>query len=89
LLQYGVAIAAILRAGFVVVNVNPLYTPRELQHQLKDSGARAIIVLENFAHTLAEVIDATEVHHVVLASMGDLLNWWKGPLINFAVRHVK
>ncbi|WP_163596053.1 AMP-binding protein, partial [Klebsiella variicola] len=78
LLQYGVAIAAILRAGFVVVNVNPLYTPRELQHQLKDSGARAIIVLENFAHTLAEVIDATEVHHVVLASMGDLLNWWKG-----------
>ena len=89
LLQYGVAIAAILRAGFVVVNVNPLYTPRELQHQLKDSGAKAIIVLENFAHTLAEVIDATEVHHVVLASMGDLLNWWKGPLINFAVRHVK
>ena len=89
LLQYGVAIAAILRAGFVVVNVNPLYTPRELQHQLKDSGARAIIVLENFVHTLAEVIDATEVHHVVLASMGDLLNWWKGPLINFAVRHVK
>ncbi|MBW8847415.1 MAG: long-chain-fatty-acid--CoA ligase [Burkholderiales bacterium] len=89
LLQYGVAIAAILRAGFVVVNVNPLYTPRELAHQLKDSGARAIIVLENFAHTLAEVIDATDVRHVVLASMGDLLNWWKGPLINFAVRHLK
>ncbi|PTT82949.1 long-chain fatty acid--CoA ligase, partial [Pelomonas sp. HMWF004] len=88
-LQYGVAIAAILRAGFVVVNVNPLYTPRELEHQLKDSGSRAIIVLENFAHTLAEVIDATEVRHVVLASMGDLLNWWKGPLINFAVRHLK
>ena len=89
LLQYGVAIAAILRAGFVVVNVNPLYTPRELEHQLKDSGARAIIVLENFAHTLAEVIDATDVKHVVLASMGDLLSWWKGPLINFAVRHLK
>jgi long-chain acyl-CoA synthetase len=89
LLQYGVAIAAVLRAGFVVVNVNPLYTPRELEHQLKDSGARAIIVLENFAHTLAEVIDATDVHHVILASMGDLLNWWKGPLINFAVRHLK
>ncbi len=89
LLQYGVAIAAILRAGFVVVNVNPLYTPRELEHQLKDSGARAIVVLENFAHTLAEVIDATDVKHVVLASMGDLLSWWKGPLINFAVRHVK
>jgi len=89
LLQYGVAISAILRAGFVVVNVNPLYTPRELAHQLKDSGARAIVVLENFAHTLAEVIDETDVHHVVLASMGDLLSWWKGPLINFAVRHVK
>jgi long-chain acyl-CoA synthetase len=89
LLQYGVAIAAILRAGFVVVNVNPLYTPRELEHQLKDSGARAIIVLENFAHTLAEVIAATDVQHVVLASMGDLLSWWKGPLINFAVRHLK
>jgi len=89
LLQYGVAIAAILRAGFVVVNVNPLYTPRELEHQLKDSGSRAIIMLENFAHTLAEVIDATDVHHVILASMGDLLNWWKGPLINFAVRHLK
>jgi long-chain acyl-CoA synthetase len=89
LLQYGVAIAAILRAGFVVVNVNPLYTPRELEHQLKDSGARAIVVLENFAHTLSEVINATDVKHVVLASMGDLLNWWKGPLINFAVRHLK
>ena len=89
LLQYGVAIAAILRAGFVVVNVNPLYTPRELEHQLKDSGARAIIVLENFAHTLEEVIAGTDVKHVVLASMGDLLNWWKGPLINFAVRHLK
>jgi long-chain acyl-CoA synthetase len=89
LLQYGVAIAAILRAGFVVVNVNPLYTPRELEHQLKDSGARAIVVLENFAHTLSEVIAATDVKHVVLASMGDLLNWWKGPLINFAVRHLK
>ncbi|HEY8880423.1 MAG TPA: long-chain-fatty-acid--CoA ligase [Roseateles sp.] len=89
LLQYGVAIAAILRAGFVVVNVNPLYTPRELEHQLKDSGARAIVVLENFAHTLSEVIGATDVKHVVLASMGDLLNWWKGPLINFAVRHLK
>ncbi|MFG6467658.1 long-chain-fatty-acid--CoA ligase [Roseateles sp. BYS87W] len=89
LLQYGVAIAAILRAGFVVVNVNPLYTPRELEHQLKDSGARAIVVLENFAHTLEEVIANTDVKHVVLASMGDLLNWWKGPLINFAVRHLK
>ncbi|MFG6458476.1 long-chain-fatty-acid--CoA ligase [Roseateles sp. BYS96W] len=89
LLQYGVTLAAVLRAGFVVVNVNPLCTTRELEHQLKDSGARAIVVLENFAHTLAQVIDTTDVHHVVLASMGDLLNWWKGPLVNFAVRHVK
>ena len=88
-LQYMVTIAAILRAGFVVVNVNPLYTPRELEHQLKDSGAEAIVVLENFAKTLSEVIDRTEVRHVVLTGLGDMLGWWRGPLINFAVRHVK
>ncbi|QPF76808.1 long-chain-fatty-acid--CoA ligase [Roseateles sp. DAIF2] len=88
-LQYMVAIAAILRAGYTVVNVNPLYTPRELEHQLKDSGAQAIIVLENFAATLEEVIERTPVHHVLLTGLGDLLSWWKGPLINFAVRHVK
>jgi long-chain acyl-CoA synthetase len=88
-LQYMVAIAAILRAGYTVVNVNPLYTPRELQHQLKDSGAQAIIVLENFAATLEEVIPHTDVEHVVLASVGDLLNWWRGPVVNFALRHVK
>lgn len=88
-LQYMVAIAAILRAGYAVVNVNPLYTARELEHQLKDSGARAIIVLENFAATLEEVIERTEVRHVLLTGLGDLLSWWKGPLINFAVRHLK
>jgi len=88
-LQYMVAIAAILRAGFIVVNANPLYTPRELAHQLKDSGAEAIIVLENFAATLAEVIAQTQVRHVVLASLGDQLSWWRGPLLNFAVRHLK
>ena len=88
-LQYIVTIAAILRAGFVVVNVNPLYTPRELEHQLKDSGAEAIIVLENFAKTLSEVIDRTQVKHVVLTGLGDMLGWWRGPLINFVVRHVK
>jgi long-chain acyl-CoA synthetase len=88
-LQYMVAIAAILRAGYTVVNINPLYTPRELEHQLKDSGAEAIVVLENFAGTLEEVIDSTAVRHVLLASLGDLLGWWRGPLINFAVRHVK
>jgi long-chain acyl-CoA synthetase len=87
--QYMAAIAAVLRAGYVVVNVNPLYTPRELEHQLKDSGARAIIVLENFAHTLEEVIARTEVRHVVLASMGDLLGFWKGQLVNFVVRHLR
>ncbi|WP_284619696.1 long-chain-fatty-acid--CoA ligase [Aquabacterium humicola] len=87
--QYMVAIAAILRAGFVVVNVNPLYTPRELEHQLNDSGAQAIIVLENFAITLEEVIDKTAIRHVVLASMGDLLGFWKGLLVNFAVRHLR
>jgi long-chain acyl-CoA synthetase len=87
--QYMVAIAAILRAGCVVVNVNPLYTPRELEHQLNDSGSEAIIVLENFAGTLEEVIDRTPVKHVVLASMGDLMGFWKGQFVNFAVRHLK
>lgn len=88
-LQYMVTIAAILRAGYVVVNVNPLYTPRELEHQLKDSGAQAIIVLENFAKTLSEVIERTQVQHVVLTGLGDMLGWAKGPLVNFAVRHLK
>src|SRR5690606_16667646 len=87
--QYVVAIAAVLRAGYVVVNVNPLYTPRELEHQLKDSGAEAIIILENFAVTLQEVLARTPVKHVVLAAMGDMLPGLKGPLVNFVVRHVK
>jgi long-chain acyl-CoA synthetase len=87
--QYMIAIAAVLRAGCVVVNVNPLYTARELEHQLKDSGAEAIVVLENFAATLAQVIDRTPVKHVVLAAMGDQLGFWKGQLVNFAVRHLR
>jgi long-chain acyl-CoA synthetase len=87
--QYMVAIAAVLRIGAVVVNVNPLYTPRELEHQLRDSGAQAIVVLENFAHTLEQVLPRTEVRHVVLASVGDMLGFWKGQLVNFAVRHVR
>ena len=87
--QYMVAIAAVLRAGYVVVNVNPLYTPRELEHQLKDSGAEAIIVLENFAITLQEVVARTPVKHVVLAAMGDLLPFPKGLIVNFVVRNVK
>jgi long-chain acyl-CoA synthetase len=87
--QYSVAIAAVLRAGYAVVNVNPLYTPRELEHQLNDSGAQAIVVLENFATTLEEVIVRTNVRHVVLTGMGDLLGFWKGRFVNFAVRHLK
>ena len=87
--QYMVAIAAVLRAGLAVVNVNPLYTPRELEHQLCDSGAEAILILENFACTLADVIDRTDVRHVVLVATGDLLGFWKGRLVNFTVRHVR
>lgn len=88
-LQYPVALAAVLRAGYVVVNVNPLYTPRELEHQLKDSGAEAIIILENFAHTLEKVIAHTRIRVAVVASMGDLLGGAKGMLVNFVVRSVK
>jgi len=87
-LQYPVATAAVLRAGFAVVNVNPLYTPRELEHQLKDSGAEAIIVLENFAHTVEQVIAKTQVKHVIVGSMGDLLGF-KGVIVNLVVRRVK
>ena len=87
-LQYPVALAAILRAGYVVVNVNPLYTPRELEHQLKDSGAEAIILLENFAVTLQAVVANTSVKHIVVASLGDLLGP-KGLIVNFVVRRVK
>lgn len=86
--QFPVAMAAVLRAGFTCVNVNPLYTPRELEHQLKDSGAKAIIILENFAKTLSEVVERTAVRHVVLASMGDLLGFAYGSWITFAVRHL-
>ncbi|TAL74118.1 MAG: long-chain-fatty-acid--CoA ligase [Burkholderiaceae bacterium] len=87
--QYPVAVAAILRAGFVVVNVNPLYTPRELEHQLKDAGAKAIVIIENFAKTLEQCIAATPVEHVVLCAMGDQLGLLKGALVNYVVRSVK
>ncbi len=87
--QYPVAVAAILRAGLVVVNVNPLYTARELEHQLKDSGARAIVVLENFASVLAQVMAAVPTKTVVLASMGDMLGLAKSMLVNYVVRKVK
>lgn len=87
-LQYPVATAAVLRAGYAVVNVNPLYTPRELEHQLKDSGAEAIVVLENFATTVQQVIAKTAVKHVIVGSMGDLLGL-KGVIVNLVVRKVK
>jgi len=87
--QYPVVVAAILRAGYVVVNVNPLYTARELEHQLKDSGSKAIVIIENFAHTLEKCIAATPVRHVVLCAMGDRLGLLKGTLVNFVVRKVK
>jgi long-chain acyl-CoA synthetase len=87
--QYPVAVAAVLRAGLVVVNVNPLYTARELEHQLKDSGAKAIVIIENFAATLEKCIAQTPVQHVVLAAMGDRLGLLKGSLVNYVVRNVK
>ena len=87
-LQYPIAVAAIVRAGLVLVNVNPLYTARELEHQLQDSGARAIVILENFAHTLQECIAHTAIEHVVVSSMGDMMGF-KGHIVNLVVRHVK
>ncbi|HQS32783.1 MAG: long-chain fatty acid--CoA ligase [Polaromonas sp. 39-63-203] len=86
--QFAVTMSGILRAGYTCVNVNPLYTPRELAHQLKDSGATTIVILENFAGTLADVIEQTPVKHIVIASMGDLLGFWYGKWITFAVRHL-
>src|SRR5437588_912471 len=87
-LQYPVATTAVLRAGYAAVNVNPLYTPRELEHQLKDSGAEAIVVLENFATTVQKVIANTQVKHVIVGSMGDLLGF-KGVIVNLVIRRVK
>nr|WP_315226596.1 AMP-binding protein [uncultured Albidiferax sp.] len=87
--QFAVTMAAVLRAGYTCVNVNPLYTPRELEHQLKDSGATAIVILENFARTLQEVVARTQIQHVVLAHMGDLLGAVYGRVVNFMVRRVK
>ena len=89
LLQNPVVIAGILRAGCTVVNVNPLYTPRELEHQLNDSKARAIVIVENFAHTLAAVQKKVKVEHVILTKMGDMLGTLKGTIVNLVVKHVK
>ena len=87
--QYLIAMAAILRAGMVLVNVNPLYTARELEHQLKDSGAKAIFIVENFAHTLQQCLGQTQVQHIVLGALGDRLGALKGFAVNFVIRHVK
>ena len=87
-LQYPIAITGVLRAGLVVVNVNPLYTPRELEHQLKDSGAKAIVVLENFAHVFEQIQNNVPVEHVVVTSMGELMGF-KGKIVNFVVRKIK
>jgi len=88
-LQYPIAVAGILRAGFTVVNVNPLYKPRELESQLADSGAEAIIVLENFASVLQQALPRTQIKHVVVASLGEMLGTIKGTIVNLVVRHVK
>ncbi|MEY8878218.1 MAG: AMP-binding protein, partial [Leptothrix sp. (in: b-proteobacteria)] len=87
--QYPVVVAAVLRAGYVVVNVNPLYTPRELEHQLKDSGAKAIFILENFATTLERIRASVPTRLIVLTSLGDLLGFPKGAIVNFVVRRIK
>ena len=88
-LQYPIALFGALLAGLTVVNVNPLYTARELEHQLKDSGTKAILIIENFANTLEQVIDKTPVEHVILTSLGDRLGTVKGAIVNFAVKYVK
>ena len=89
LLQYPIALFGILQAGLVVVNTNPLYTPRELEHQLKDSGATTIIVLENFANTLELVLPRTQIKHVIVASVGEMFGFFKGTLMNFVLRKIK
>ncbi|KXF81454.1 long-chain-fatty-acid--CoA ligase FadD [Enterovibrio coralii] len=89
LLQYPIALFGILRAGCIVVNVNPLYTPRELEHQLNDSGAAAIVIVSNFAHTLEKVVENTGVRHVILTSLGDQLPRAKGTIVNFVVKYIK
>ena len=89
LLQYPVAVFGALRAGLIVVNVNPLYTPRELEHQLRDSGAKAILIFEGSAHVLQEVMDKVSIEHVIITKIGDYLGTLKGSLMNFVVKFVK
>jgi long-chain acyl-CoA synthetase len=88
-LQYPIALYGALRAGLIIVNTNPMYTTRELEHQLTDSGAKAIVILENFAHVLAQVIEHTALEHVVVTGVGDQLGWPKSSLVNLVLRHVR
>src|SRR5690606_17825448 len=88
-LQYPIALYGALRAGLTVVNTNPLYTTRELEHQLTDSGARAIVILENFADTLQKVIGSTALEKVIITGVGDQLGWPKSTVVNFVLRHVR
>ncbi len=89
ILQYPVVLFALLRAGLVIVNTNPLYTPREMKHQFNDSGAKAIIIVENFAHNLEQILPETSIKTIIVASMGEMLGAMKGTIVNFVVRHVK
>jgi len=89
ILQYPIALFGVLRAGMVAVNTNPLYTPRELEHQLKDSGAKVIVIVENFAHVLQQVLARTDLKHVLVTGVGDLLGLPKGFIVNFVLRHVR
>jgi long-chain acyl-CoA synthetase len=89
ILQYPIALFGVLRAGMVVVNTNPLYTPRELEHQLKDSGAKVIVIVENFAHVLQQVLPHTDLKHVLITRIGDLLGLPRGVIVNFVLRHVR
>src|ERR1700735_1458183 len=89
ILQYPIALFGVLRAGMVVVNTNPLYTPRELEHQLKDSGAKAIVIVENFAHVLQQVLPHTDLKKVLITRIGDLLGVPRGFIVNFVLRHVR
>ncbi len=89
ILQYPIALFGALRAGMVVVNTNPLYTPRELEHQLKDSGAKAIVIVENFAHVLQQVLARTDLKNVLVTGVGDMLGAPKGWIVNFVLRHVR
>src|SRR6202020_3131739 len=89
ILQYPIALFGVLRAGMVVVNTNPLYTARELEHQLKDSSAKVIVIVENFMHVLQEVLPRTDLKHVLVTGIGDLLGFPKGMIVNFVLRHVR